>query len=70
MRSINLDYFLLEGGKRAFRKLPELLKRGIFYSEEYQDYQAFLRKESKRLNCEISDMEINDDRIDYENLKW
>lgn len=70
MRSINLDYFLLEGGKRAFRKLPELLKRGIFYSEEYQDYQAFLKKESKRLNCEISDIEINDDLIDYENLKW
>lgn len=70
MRSINLDYFLLGGGKRAFRKLPELLKRGIFYTDEYKDYQAFLEKESERLNCEISDMEINDDHIDYENLKW
>lgn len=70
MRSINLDYFLLGGGKRAFRKLPELLKRGIFYTDEYKDYLAFLEKESERLNCEISDMEINDDHIDYENLKW
>ncbi|WP_150452533.1 DUF6904 family protein [Arenibacter lacus] len=34
MRSINLDYFLLGGGKRAFRKLPTLLKRGTYFSSE------------------------------------
>ncbi|SHN23057.1 hypothetical protein SAMN04488057_11254 [Cyclobacterium lianum] len=34
MRTTNLEYFLLGGGKKAFRKLPELLKRGIFYTEE------------------------------------
>ncbi len=70
MRSINLEYFLLGGGKRAFRKLPELLKRGIFYTDEYRDFQAFLEKESKRLNCKMSDMEINDKHINYDNLKW
>lgn len=70
MRSINIDYFLLGGGKKAFRQLPELLKRGVYSTEEYKEYQTFLEKESKRLNCEISNMDINDDHIDYENIKW
>jgi len=70
MRSINLDYFQLGGGKRAFRKLPELLKRGIFFTDEYKEYQEFLEREAKRLNCDVSDMEIDDDHIDYEHLKW
>lgn len=70
MRSINTDYFLLGGGKRAFRKLPELLKRAIFGVEEYTEYQELLQREAKRLNCEITDIEINDDYLDYENLKW
>ncbi len=70
MRSINLDYFLLDGGKRAFRQLPKLLKRGIFYTSEYKEYASYLEKEATRLNCEITDLEINDDHIDYENMKW
>jgi len=70
MRSINLDYFLLGGGKRAFRKLPELLKRGVFYTHEFKAYKAFLENEAKRLGCEIDNMEINDDDIDYENMQW
>ena len=70
MRSINLDYFQLGGGKRAFRKLPELLKRGIFFTDEYKEYQEFLEREAKQLNCDVSDMEIDDDHIDYEHLKW
>lgn len=70
MRSINLDYFLLGGGKMAFRKLPELLKRGILNTDDYKEYQTFLEKESERLNCEISAIEISDDHIDYQKLKW
>lgn len=70
MRIINLEWLQLGGGKRAFRKLPELLKRGIFYTDEYKEYQAFLEKESKRLNCRIIDIEFDDDHINYENLKW
>lgn len=70
MRSINYDYFQLNGGKRAFRKLPDLLKRCVFYTDEYQEFQAFLEKESKRLNCEISDIEIDDDHFDYDSLVW
>lgn len=70
MRSVNLDFFLLGGGKKAFRKLPELLKRGVYYTEEYKDYQQFLEKEAKRLNCEVSQIELNDDDFNYEAVKW
>lgn len=70
MRSVNMDYFLLGGGKKAFRKLPELLKRGIFFSDEYRVYNTFLEKEAKRLGCAVNDMEIDDDSIDYEQIKW
>lgn len=70
MRSINLDFHMLGGGKQAFRKLPDLLKKGIFYSDEYKDYGKFLEEEAKRLNCEITELELSDDDFDYENIKW
>lgn len=70
MRSINLDFFLLGGGKRAFRKLPMLLKRGVYFTEEYREYQKFLESEALKFNCDISDLELSDDNFDYENLKW
>lgn len=70
MRGIHIDYVQLGGGKRAFRKLPELLKRGVFFTEEYREYRDFLEREAKRLHCNISDLELDDDHIDYEHLQW
>jgi hypothetical protein len=70
MRSINLDYYLLGGGKEAFRKLPSLLRKGVSHSNEYKAYQKFLEREAKRLNCKATDLEINDGEIDYEKIKW
>jgi len=70
MRSINLDFFCIGGGKRAFRKLPELLKRGIYFTDEYKEYESFLKIEAERLNCDINDLEIDDDNINNENIKW
>ncbi len=70
MRSINIDYFMLGGGKKAFRQLPDLLRRGIFYTNEYKTYRAFLENDAKRLGCEINNMDINEGNIDYENIKW
>lgn len=70
MRSINLDYFLAGGGKNGFRQLPELLKRGIFHTDQYKEYEDYLNQEAKRLNCEINDIEIDDDHIDYEKMEW
>lgn len=70
MRSINLEYFLLGGGKKAFRKLPDLFKRGVYNTSEYKEYKTFLSVESLRLNCPIDEFDLNDDKIDYENIKW
>jgi hypothetical protein len=70
MRSINLDYFLLGGGKKNFRELSNLLSRGVLFTEEYKAYEAFLKAEAKRLNCEVNDIEIDDDKVDYEKMEW
>lgn len=68
--SINADYLRMKGGKRAFRKLPEMLKRGIPFTSEHEKYKDFLKQEAKRLNCEIHQLEINDEDIDFDNIKW
>lgn len=70
MRSINVDFILLGGGKRAFRKLPNLLKRGAYFSEEYKAYAKLLENEAKNLGCEAADLEIDDSDIDYEGIHW
>lgn len=70
MRSINLDYFMLGGGKKAFRKLPTMLRRGLFFTDEYKAYRKFLENEAQKHGCEVNDMDINDDNVDYENIKW
>ncbi|GAB2993827.1 hypothetical protein GCM10027284_08750 [Cyclobacterium sediminis] len=69
MRSINIDYIKLGGGKLNFRKLPELLNRGVSHSEEYKDYTNFLESEAKGMRCEIADLELIDDHINYE-IEW
>lgn len=70
MRYINAEHFRLGGGKRAFRRLPNLLKQAVYFTDEYKEYAEFLKSEAKRLNCETSDLDIDDDDIDYENMKW
>ena len=69
MRSTNADVIMLGGGKRAFRKLPELLKKGVVGNDEYHDYKDVLMKEAKRLNCTIDNLEIMDDHVNYE-MPW
>lgn len=70
MRSIDIDYLLLGGGKRAFRKLAGLLEKGIIFTSEYEAFEKFLVREAKRLKCDISNLEINDEEVDYEYLQW
>jgi hypothetical protein len=70
MRSTNADFIKLKGGKRAFRRLPELLKKGAFCSDEYHAYKSFLELEAKRLGCNINEMDINDEDVPYEKIKW
>jgi len=66
----NADFIKLKGGKRAFRRLPELLKKGAFCSDEYHAYKSFLELEAKRLGCNINEMDINDEDVPYEKIKW
>lgn len=70
MRWINYDFFQLGGGKKSFRKLPGLLKRGVYFTDEYKDFEVFLKSESEKSNCLISEMELNDDDFDYDKIKW
>lgn len=70
MCSINLDFLKLGGGELAFRSLPELLKRGVYGTEEYRSYEQFRIAEATRLGCDSSELEVNDADFDYENLQW
>jgi len=70
MRSINLEYFQLCGGKRAFRKLPDLLKKGVLWTKEYKEFFEFLEYSAKQNNCEIDALDLDDEDVDYENIKW
>ncbi|HRG57497.1 MAG TPA: hypothetical protein PK323_00985 [Bacteroidia bacterium] len=70
MRSINYEFFLLGGGKKAFRQLPILLKRGIYYTQEYTQHENFLKAEAVRLNCDASELEVGDDDFDYGGIEW
>jgi len=70
MRSINADYFELRGGKKAFRNLAELLRRAVYGTEEYKTYNIYLKSEAEKLKCEIGDLELSDDHIDYDKLTW
>ena len=70
MRSINLDFYLLGGGKTAFKKLPDLLRKGVFFTNEYREYEKFLLQDAKRLDCEVTELELSDEHIDYEKFEW
>lgn len=70
MRTINLEYLKLRGGKRAFRKLPDLLKKAVYYTKEYDEYSQRIKEDAELLGCKISELEVNDDHIDYQNLEW
>ncbi|WP_034892598.1 DUF6904 family protein [Gillisia sp. Hel_I_29] len=70
MRRINIEYLQMGGGKKAFRELPVLMKKAVFYNREYDEYSKQLKEDADLLGCKISELEINDEHMDYENLKW
>ena len=69
MRTINAEHFRLGGGKKAFRNLPSLLNKSVYNTKEYREYLKILEQEAVRLKCDIADLEIDDNDIDYENIK-
>jgi len=40
----NVDFFLLGGGKRAFPKITQSIKRPVYFSSEYEAYAKFFRE--------------------------
>ncbi|KZE73350.1 hypothetical protein AV926_18375 [Myroides marinus] len=70
MRRINLDFFLLNGGKKAFRQLPELLKKACFGTSEYLAYRTELEEDAKKLKTIAPKLELDDDTFDYDRVKW
>lgn len=70
MRSINGEYFSFGGGKSNFKKLPSLLDRAVYFSEEYKSYMSYLTNEAKRLNCEPFELELSDEEIEYDEIEW
>ncbi len=67
--TIDYDFVMLKGGKRAFRKLPELLRRAVQYTPEFMEYEEFLRTEAIRQGCSTFQLEIQDD-VDYDKINW
>jgi len=69
MRNINATFFEMRGGKNSFRKLADLMRTSIYFTDEYKDLLNFLESESKKHNCTIEDLELNDDDSIYE-IEW
>lgn len=69
MRSVNMEYFLLGGGKESFRKLPKLMKRTQYPGSSYDNYMGFLAKEAARLKCDASELEFEEEKALYE-IEW
>lgn len=69
MRSINMEYFLLGGGKPAFRKLSQLMRRSIFGTDEYRKLETQLERDGKANGCDPSELDYNEDDKIYE-IVW
>ncbi|MFD2742374.1 MULTISPECIES: DUF6904 family protein [Sphingobacterium] len=69
MRSANAEYFMLKPGKSSFRKIPELLRIAVAGTPEYDYYRQQLIKDKNTHLCDIDDLELQDDHINYD-IKW
>lgn len=69
MRRINLDFFLLSGGKQAFRKLPNLLRTSAYATAEYNEFTKQLEREAKRIGCKPQNIDF-DENPDIYSIKW
>ncbi|MBP1630572.1 MAG: hypothetical protein H6Q15_1465 [Bacteroidetes bacterium] len=68
MLDINNEYISMKRGKVSFRKLPEILKKGVIVTQEYNDYYTFLQSEAKRYGVNINELDLDD--IINDDTKW
>lgn len=45
-----------------------IMKLIAFYTTDYKEYAGFIFKKVSTLNCKITDLEIDDNHIDYEHM--
>ncbi|GEM52762.1 hypothetical protein EB1_25520 [Empedobacter brevis NBRC 14943 = ATCC 43319] len=69
MRNINASFFEMKGGKNSFRKLADLMRASIYFSDEYDELLNFLQSEAKKHGCNVENLELNDDDKIYE-IEW
>lgn len=69
MRQINMDFFLLEGGKQAFRKLPSLLRASTYGTTEYNKVNNDFEKDAKRSGCRPHEIDFDEESDIYE-IVW
>lgn len=69
MRHINATFFKMKGGRNSFRKLADIMRVSIYFSDEYKDFLNFLQFEAKKYNCSIDELELSDDDNIYE-IEW
>ena len=70
MRFANAEYIIMGGGKKAFRELPKILRIAIFQTKEYKEYKSSLESDAKHHNCPVNELELNDDHVPYDSIKW
>jgi len=69
MRHINSMFFKMKGGRNSFRKLADLMRVSIYFSDDYKDFLNFLQFEAKKYSCSIDELELSDDDNIYE-IEW
>lgn len=67
---VEIDFIEMNGGKRAFRKLPHLLERGVYATEEHKKFSKILEEEANKLACKTYEVGFQHEIVDYEDLKW
>lgn len=66
-QAVHIEFVLQPGGKRRFKKLPELL--GSYFSEYHDNYIQLigtLKNSAKQQNCEITDLGY----AEFPDIKW
>lgn len=69
MRSANLNFFELRGGKKAFHQLPELMKKGVRGTVAYKAIRNSLLSRAKELGCEPDELDLDEDDAVYD-IQW
>lgn len=70
MRSINMEYFKQRASKTLFRRLPDMLKRGVYGTDDFFEFEAYLDKSAQKIGCEKHELEFDDKHVDYEHKEW